>query len=59
MKSKLIKQIFRDFWYVVCVELASVYSSLHWKFRVYLSELFFLKVLRNLAKMRLCYGNER
>ena len=31
MKSKLIKLIFRDFWYVVCVELASRYSILHWK----------------------------
>lgn len=30
MRTKSIKSIFRDFWFVVCVELESIYSTLHW-----------------------------
>lgn len=43
MKNKLIKKIFRDFWHVVCFELASMYSSLHWE-----------SILENVEKMVNC-----
>jgi hypothetical protein len=31
MRAKSIKSIFREFWYILCIELEGVYSQLHWE----------------------------
>ena len=43
MRAKSIKSIFREFWCIVCIELESLYSSLHWE-----------SIIENVAKMVDC-----
>jgi hypothetical protein len=43
MRAKSIKSIFSEFWHIVCIELESIYSSLHWE-----------SIVENVEKMLNC-----